>query len=268
MGINGIAIYLCLPFSLILWKLAEVYIECFFLQTFATLVYSFALLPLATQNDCSMLATLLNDVMCIWSIKREGHLYLYIFIFLVSVTEYRVTPPTTYDPSPSSFTDDCNLGDTGDLRRCPDSTRLTDGETNEGMDFDPDNFMGWNKSFDLEFIFGSPNYYIIRVDIYYYNNPSEGYGLPDIRTSTSPSGQRFSFNNVVSTFIDNSEVSQSDDEVQMLSLIILTSISVFGLTQQAFHLQFIFSSSYLATQTFISEMKFFNYVSGKILYRA
>ena len=222
-------------------------------------------LPLKMTAQCLQHYLMMS---CIWSIKREGHLYLYIFIFLVSVTEYRVTPPTTYDPSPSSFTNDCNLGDFGVLRRCPDSTRLTDGKTNEGMDFDPDNFMGWNKSFDLEFIFGSPNYYITRVDIYYYNNPSQGYGLPDIRTSTSPTGQRFSFNNVVSTFIDNSEVSQSDDEVQMLSLIILTPFSVFGLSQQAFHLQFIFSSSYLATQTFISEMKFFNYVSGKILYRA
>ena len=136
------------------------------------------------------------------------------------------------------------------------------------MDFDSNNFMGWNTSFDLEFDFGSPNFYITRVDIYYYNNPSKGYGLPDIRTSTSNTGQGGGFSPVVSTFIDNSEVSQSDDEVQMLSLIILTPFSVFGLTQQAFHLQFIFSSSYLATQTFISEMKFFNYVSGKILYRA
>ena len=135
------------------------------------------------------------------------------------------------------------------------------------MDFDSNNFMGWNKSFYLEFNFGSPNYYITRVDIYYYNNPSQGYGLPDIRASMSPTG--VGFTPVVSTFIDNSEVSQSDDEVQMLSLIVLTKPTEhFRGNQQVFQLWFIFSSSYLATQTFISEMKLFNRTSGKLLYRA
>ena len=180
----------------------------------------------------------------------------------MSPIEYGVTPPTTYTPSSSSFSTDCNLGDIGVLRRCLGNARLTDGETNEGMDFDPDNFMGWNKSFDLEFNFGSPNFYINRVDVYFYYNPSQGYGLPDIRTSMSASGQRFSFTNVVSTFIDNSELSGSDDEIRVLSLIILTPFSVFGFNQQAFRLQFMFSSLYLANQTFISELKFFNRTTG------
>ena len=194
-------------------------------------------------------------------------LFLY-FSFLVSPAAYLVTPPTTYTPSPSSFTTDCNRGDVDELRRCPGNARLTDGETNEEMDFDTDNFMGWNTSFDLEFDFGSPNYYITRVDIYYYNNPSKGYGLPDISTSMSDNGQRGFFTPVVSTFIDNSEVSQSDDEVQMLSLIVLTKPTDTFRDQQHFRLQFMFSSSYLATQTFISEMKFFNRTSGELLYRA
>ena len=194
-------------------------------------------------------------------------LFFLYFSFLVSPADYLVTPPTTYTPPSSSFATDCNLGDAGDLTRCPANARLTDGETSEGMDFDSNNFMGWNTSFDLEFNFGSPNFYITRVDIYYYNNPSQGYGLPDIRAGMSNTGQRFSFTNVVSTFIDNSEVSQSDDEVQMLSLIILTPFSAFGFNLQYFQLRFMFSSSFLATRTFISEMKFFNR-TGKLLYRA
>ena len=194
-------------------------------------------------------------------------LFLYLS-FLVSPANYLVTPPTTYTPSPSSFTTDCNGGDVDELERCPGNARLTDGETNEGMDFDTDNFMGWNTSFDLEFNFGSPNFYITRVDIYYYNNPSKGYGLPDIRTRMSDTGHSRGFTPVVSTFIDNSEVSQSDDEVQMLSLIILTKPTDTFRDQQYFRLWFIFSSSYLATQTFISEMKFFNRTSGKLPYRA
>ena len=185
-----------------------------------------------------------------------------IIISIVSPAVYLVTPPTTYTPV-NSFTTDCNLGDSRDLTRCPANARLTDGETNEGMDFDTDNFMGWNKSFDLEFNFGSQNFYITQVDVYFYYNPSQGYGLPDIRTSMSASGQRLSFSYVVSTFIDNSELAGSDDEIRVLSLIVLTPFSVFGFNQQAFRFQFMFSSSYLANQTFISEIRFFNRTTGK-----
>ena len=178
----------------------------------------------------------------------------------MSPADYLVTPPTTYTPV-NSFTTDCNRGDSRNLTRCPANARLTDGETNEGMDFDIDNFMGWNKSFDLEFNFGSPNFYINRVDVYFYYNPLQGYGLPDIRARMSDSGHGDSFSPVVSTFIDNSELSGSDDEIRVLSLIVLTPL--FGFNQQAFRLQFMFSSSCLANQTFISELKFFNRTTGK-----
>ena len=181
----------------------------------------------------------------------------------MSPADYLVTPPTTYTPSSSHFTTDCNLGDSRNLIGCPANARLTDGETNEGMDFDTDNFMGWNKSFDLEFNFGLPNFYINRVDVYFYYNPSQGYGLPVIRTGTSPNGLSGAFSPVVSTFIDNSELSGNDDEIRVLSLIVLTLFSDFGFTQQVFRLQFMFSSSYLAKQTFISELKFFNRTTGK-----
>ena len=181
----------------------------------------------------------------------------------MSPVDYVVTPPTTYTPSSSSFTTDCNLGDFGDLTRCPGNARLTGGETNEGMDFDPDNFMGWNKSFDLEFNFGSANFYINQVDIYFYYNPLQGYGLPDIRTSMSASGHGdHSFTPVISTFIDNSELSGSDDEIRVLSLIVLTAPTRYFRNQQFFRLQFMFTSSYLANQTFISELKFFNRTTG------
>ena len=168
-----------------------------------------------------------------------------------------VTPPTTY--TAGSFTTVCNLGEIRGLRRCPNTVRLTDNITNEGLDFDSDNFMGWNNSFDLEFNFGSSNFFFTRIDIYYYNNPSSRYGLPDIRTSVSQTGTDGTYTTVVSTFIDNSEVSQSDNNIQILSLVVLTSQSVLGplAPYRYFRLQFNFSSSFLATQAFISEMRFF-----------
>ena len=180
-----------------------------------------------------------------------------MFLIIVTPTNYLVTPPTTYSPSSSAFTTDCNLGEVNGLRRCPNTARLTDDVTNEGMDFNSDNFMGWNSSFDLQFDFGSSIFFFTRVDIYFYYNPSVGYGLPDIRTGISTTG--IGYNTVVSTFKDNSELSGSDDNVQVLSLIILTSPSDLGFLApyQFFRLQFIFSSSFLSTQAFISELKFF-----------
>uniref|UniRef100_A0A1X7VDF7 Ig-like domain-containing protein n=1 Tax=Amphimedon queenslandica TaxID=400682 RepID=A0A1X7VDF7_AMPQE len=172
----------------------------------------------------------------------------------VTPTHYLVTPPTTYGPFSSSFTTDCNGGQIRGLTICPNTARLTDNVTNEGMNFSSDNFMGWNKSFDLEFNFGSPNYFFTQVDIYFYYNPSGGYGLPDIRTGVSNNGIGYII--VASTFIDNSELSGSDDNVQVLSLIMLTPQN-FLFFYQYFRFQFIFSSSFLSTQTFISEMRFF-----------
>lgn len=183
-------------------------------------------------------------------------------MLIVSPADYRVTPPTTYTPS-NSFTTDCNGSNIRNLIRCPGNARLTDGETNEGMDFDSINFMGWDESFNLVFNFGSQNFYITRVDVYFYYNPSEGYGLPVIRTGMSDIGGIHTFTNVVSTFIDNSELSGSDDEIRVVSLIVLTPFSVFGFNLQYFLLQFVFSSLYLAKQTFISELKFFNWTTGK-----
>ena len=151
------------------------------------------------------------------------------------------------------------MGEIVGLTVCPNTARLTDNVTNEGMDFDSDNFMGWNKSSDLEFNFGSSSFFFTQVDIYFYHNPSEGYGLPDIRTSISQTGTDGSYVTVVSTFNDNSELSGSDDNVQVLSLIILTPLSDLGslAPYQFFRLQFALSSSFLSNQTFMSEIRFF-----------
>ena len=182
-----------------------------------------------------------------------------MFIITVTPVHYTITPPTTYTPNYSSFTIDCDLGEIRGLTRCPNTVRLTDGITNEGMDFDSDNFMGWNKSCDLEFNFGSSSFFFTQVDIYFYYNPSEGYRLLDIRTSASQTGTDGGYFTVVSTFNDNSELSGSDDNVQVLSLIILTQESDLGslAPYQFFRLRFILSSFILSSQTFISEIRFF-----------
>ena len=114
--------------------------------------------------------------------------------------------------------------------------------------------MGWNNSFTLEFNFGSRSFTITQVNIYFYNNPSAGYGLPAIRTSVSFDGQ--GFGPIEYSFTDNSEFSQTDDQVLVIPLIITTSPGTLS-GYQFFRLHFDFTS-YQISQTFLSELTFFS----------
>ena len=121
------------------------------------------------------------------------------------------------------------------------------------MTFDVTNFMGWNNSFTLEFFFESLSSALTQVNIYFYNNPSDGYGLPAIRTSVSFSGNEADDTPIEYSFTDNSEFSQTDDQVLVIPLIITTDFSNY----QFFRLHFDFTS-YQITQTFLSELTFFS----------
>ena len=181
-------------------------------------------------------------------------------IIIETPISYLITPPTTY--SGGIFTDDCNLGDTRGLKNCPASARLTDGVTDEGTAFNENNFIGWSSNIDnitLQFNFGSRSFYFTKVDIYFYNNPSAGYGLPAVTTSVSFSGQPGEDILLASAFTDNSQLSKTDDNVDVISLTIL--VPSFGNIQ--FLKLFFNFSSYNITQTFLSEIKFFT-GTGKI----
>ena len=177
------------------------------------------------------------------------------FIFTVDIPfDYLVTPPTTYEGG--IFTSDCDLGDHRNLTRCPSNVRLTNNVTNEGMTFDVDNFMGWNGKFNLEFNFGSQLLTFTQVNIYFYNNPSAGYGLPAISTSVSFGGTLVDDVMIEYSFTDNSEFSQTDDQVLVIPLIITTSPGTLS-GYRFFRLNFDFTS-YQITQTFLSEFTFFS----------
>ena len=122
------------------------------------------------------------------------------------------------------------------------------------MTFDVANFMGWNNNFNLEFNFGTGAFTFTQVNIYFYNNPSAGYGLPAISTSVAFTGQDFS--PVEYSFTDNSEFSQTDDQVLVIPLIITTSPDTLS-GYQFFRFNFDFTS-YQITQTFLSELTFFS----------
>ena len=131
------------------------------------------------------------------------------------------------------------------------------------MTFDAANFMGWNNSFTLEFNFGTGAFTFSQVNIYFYNNPSAGYGLPAIRTSVSFSGTLVDDTPIEYSFIDNSEFSQTDDQVLVIPLIITTSPDLLS-EYYFFRLQFNFTS-YQINQTFLSELTFFSNTSKQDL---
>ena len=157
------------------------------------------------------------------------------------------------------------MGVTRGLTNCPASARLTDGVTGEGTAFNENNFIGWSSNIGnitLQFNFGSTSFYFTKVDIYFYNNPSAGYGLPAVTTSVSFNGQPGEDIPVLSAFTDNSQLSKIDDNVDVISLTILSpSFRVI----QFFEL-FVDFSSYNITQTFLSEIKFFTGTSKIYMY--
>ena len=137
--------------------------------------------------------------------------------------------------------------------------KLCDDITNEGLAFNSDKFFGWSKfEITVWYKYTKPfNYFVNRIDIYYYNNPSSGYGLPRIRMSPLRG------KDLPLTFINNHKVSQSDDDTIVLSMIVLNQMPYSPVL--VFKLNSFTLSDFATQQTFVSEIKFFidpgNYIN-------
>ena len=165
---------------------------------------------------------------------------------------YYITFPNTYDGGILMF--DCDLGDIGDLHACPITTRLTDNITGEGQQFNVDEFIGWNDSFRIVIQTSSPGI-ISQVNIYFYNNPSIGYGLaPLITAGYSFNSPLIGFTPIQTSFLENCDLSQNDDIVTNVSLILTNEDN---LLYEYLELSFDLSSAKI-NQVFISEIQVFN----------
>ena len=164
---------------------------------------------------------------------------------------YYITLPNTYEGG--ILTVDC-LEMIGDLRICPITTRLTDNITGEGQQLNVNEFIGWNDNFRIVIGTSSPGF-ISQVNIYFYNNPSIGYGLAPIITA------RYGFDSPLTnliplqtSFLENSNLSQNDDIVTKVSLILTNEDDV---PYEYLELSFDFSSAKI-NQVFLSEILVFN----------
>ena len=178
---------------------------------------------------------------------------LYSLFFFISVTLLSYFLPTSdVIFNGGTLETDCNsVGDT-DLQFCSVPSRLADNITEEGQEFDSNSFVRFRGDFEL--IFRFPGSHISLVDIYFYNNPKMGYGLPPVKAGFS-FGSLVTFSPVQVSFADNSHLSQSDDSVTVVSIVV--SSDPFDSLYPNLRLSFDNSSTQLS-ETYISEVKLFN----------
>ena len=165
--------------------------------------------------------------------------------------DYYITFPNTYEGG--KLTEDCNII-TGDLHICPITTRLTDNITGKEQQLNFNEFIGWNNDFRIV-IRTTVSGFISQVNIYFYNNPTIGYGLAPLITARygfeSPTQN---FNPIQTSFLENSDLSQNDDIVTNVSLILTNEDQN---PYRYLELSFDLSSTKL-NQVFISEIQIFN----------
>ncbi len=184
---------------------------------------------------------------------------------LVTITCYYVSTANDIIYNGGILVDDCySIAANTDLRICPIPSRLVNNVTLEGEQFDNTKFIGWRGEIVLVFEF--LHTHITRVDIYFYNDPSEGYGIPPIKDG------RYSFNYpefenngipVPVSFIGNSNFTQTDNSVTVISVAIASDL---GDTAYDFLRLTFGSSSSVINETFISEVKLFSEPGGGVPY--
>ena len=172
-------------------------------------------------------------------------------LFLISVTlEHYYLSISDVQFNGGTLEDECKtrFGNT-ELRFCNVPSRLTDDVTEEGQD----SFVRFRGDFELVFQF--PDNHISLVDIYFYNNPGMGYGLPPVTEAGFSIESLEQSNAIQVSFANNSHLSQSDDSVTVVSIVV--SSDPFDSPYKFLRLSFDNSSTQL-NETYISEVKLFN----------
>ena len=180
---------------------------------------------------------------------------LYTLFFFISVTlESYFLPESDVLFNGGTLETDCNtqFGNT-DLQVCNVPSRLADNVTEEGQEFNSNSFVRFRGDFELVFQF--PDSRISLVDIYFYNNPKMGYGLPPVTEAGFSFGGFMIFTPVQVSFANNSHLSQSDDSVTVVSIVV--SSDPFDELYSFLRLSFDNSSTKLS-ETYISEVKLFD----------
>ena len=183
-------------------------------------------------------------------------------LILISVTlEHYYLSASDVQFNGGTLETDCNTAAAMNnlLRLCPIPSRLANDVTEEGQKFDSNRFVRFRGDFELVFQF--PDTRISLVDIYFYNNPKMGYGLPPVTEAGFSFGSLTYFNAIQVSFANNSHLSQSDDSVTVVSIVVSsdTDDKLYSFLRLSFD-----NSSTQLSETYISEVKLFNGTSMSV----
>lgn len=134
-----------------------------------------------------------------------------------------IDPHNLFELNPTcSYADDDIFS--SDMVVCKgESAVLTDGIAKPMLPPMPSQYIEWNKSSDGFTIVVDKNHMrMTQLDIYYYNSPTTGLGLPilssiyvsSVKTSESPVGP------VPFFYANNQDLAQDDSQIRMVSIVI------------------------------------------------
>jgi len=137
------------------------------------------------------------------------------------VSSYRTTPhPIAYNNSPTT---DQNCLPDGDSLSCPGVTLLGDSDTGS-VDLDTSKVFAWDREVSIAFT-TSVATKVRKVNLFFYNIPSSGIGLPPAElfwSASSPLNPNIPLSHVI---VGNQDLSQDDRTLRNVSLVVTTDPS-------------------------------------------
>ena len=162
-----------------------------------------------------------------------------------------LTPgPTTYNNSPISYPG-CSMGNP-QSQLCPSPGILTD-EDFGSADLNTSKVFAWNREVSIAFSFGMTTQ-VNQVNLFFYNIPSSGVGLPPAELYWSVGNPTLPQNLLSHVIVGNQDLSQDDRILRNVSLVVTTdqnSIPEYGF----FRIRFTFPGTSLIDWILLSEVQ-------------
>ena len=144
--------------------------------------------------------------------------------FPVSVSTYTTAPiPIAYNSSPTTGPD-CFPG-SQDTLSCPGDVSLLDNDTGS-TELDTSRVFAWNREVSIVFTFPAISPTKVRqVNLFFYNIPSSGIGLPPAELFWSNINPTNPENLLSHDIVGNQDLSQDDRTLRNASLVVTTNQS-------------------------------------------
>ena len=169
-------------------------------------------------------------------VHRHGYIYNrhlvclshdHFFLITVSTTAYYLTTPNDpgdfFEQNPDcSYVDDI-VSETSMVVCSGEKQVLTDGITEPNIPPLPNQYIGWQRNGDGFTIIVDTNHMrMMQLDLYYYNFPAAGIGLPplsSIYVSSSKTNGTL-IGPLAFVYANNQDLSQDDNQMRMASIVI------------------------------------------------